>query len=103
MNKLVSNIGKFLVLLDADTLQAKRNYINKVYIDSQNDCPIRTGRLKGSGYIKESDNLMQLGYTAPYAAIVDYKTGFFRDNVILNEGYYPEEMARLINKSIIGL
>jgi hypothetical protein len=43
-----------------------------VFRDSQRDVPVRTGRLKRSGYIRRLSNGVEIGYTAPYAFSVEH-------------------------------
>lgn len=42
-----------------------------IYRRSQEACPVRTGDLKESGYVKEIKNGAQVGYSASYAADIN--------------------------------
>ena len=43
-----------------------------IFSQSQEACPVRTGDLKRSGYVKETAEGIQVGYAAPYAQYVDH-------------------------------
>lgn len=44
---------------------------DKIYEESQRDCPVKSGELKASGYIEETKYGWDVGYTVPYAEFVD--------------------------------
>jgi hypothetical protein len=44
---------------------------NLVYQESQNRCPVNTGKLKASGYKQEVKKGYEVGYTADYALQID--------------------------------
>jgi hypothetical protein len=43
-----------------------------IFKRSQNNVPVRTGRLKSSGYYKDLENGAEVGYNTPYAAYVEF-------------------------------
>lgn len=43
-----------------------------IYRRSQEACPVRTGDLKRSGYVKQTEQGAEVGYTAPYAQYVNH-------------------------------
>jgi hypothetical protein len=61
MQELAKKYGKSAVQETAEHL----------FQDSQNACPVKSGKLKESGYIKEIGNGYEIGYSADYAQYVD--------------------------------
>jgi hypothetical protein len=61
MKKLAEKYGKSAVETMAD----------KIYEESQANCPVDSGNLKASGYKVETKHGWDVGYTSPYAAFVD--------------------------------
>lgn len=47
---------------------------DELFAKSQASVPVDTGRLKSSGEIDESAGAREVGYTAPYAAYVEFGT-----------------------------
>lgn len=43
----------------------------RIYQESQSNCPVKTGALKKSGYITETDDGWEVGYNSNYAEYVD--------------------------------
>ena len=50
---------------------AMKEIAEKIYSETQARCPVRSGKLKSSGYISETSDGYDVGYTAPYADYVD--------------------------------
>lgn len=61
MKKLAEKYGK----------SACETMADKIYEESQSNCPVDTGNLKASGYKVETKHGWDIGYTAPYAEFVD--------------------------------
>lgn len=103
MVTLKSNIPQFLNALEKavaiETYEATFRIIN----DSQRECPVDTGKLISSWYGDKIDHGYEVGYSADYAAKVDYHTGFFRDAAIDNERIFLDKTKNAINKTIRGL
>jgi HK97 gp10 family phage protein len=47
---------------------------SQIYQKSQVTCPVRTGHLKSTGYRNFDTNHFEVGYSADYAAAVNYGT-----------------------------
>lgn len=45
--------------------------VDRIYEESQRDCPVKTGKLKESGYKRETKRGWDVGYDADYAMFVD--------------------------------
>lgn len=43
----------------------------RIYAESQEKCPVKTGNLKSSGYVKEVEGGWEVGYNSTYAEYVD--------------------------------
>ena len=44
----------------------------KIYDLSQDSCPVDTGNLKESGYVRKTEDGAEVGYSAPYAVYVNH-------------------------------
>lgn len=97
------NTQEFLNRLESLTTQQTGETSLRILHDSQSNCPVQTGRLKGSSYREGQLNEYTVGYSAPYASVVDYRTSFFRDAVLDNEISYKNNMVSAINRAINSL
>lgn len=50
---------------------AAEGFAEAILEESKNRCPVDTGNLKNSGYVKESEKGFEVGFSAPYAQYVD--------------------------------
>ena len=53
--------------------EATQKIAQVAYDQSQTRCPVKTGNLKASGYIKPISKGYEVGYSAPYALYVDIR------------------------------
>ena len=68
-----NNLDKKFMLEKAKELgkSATQEVAERIFADSQRDCPVNTGKLKASGYIKETEDGYEVGYSEDYAQYVD--------------------------------
>lgn len=65
------NKKKMKELLKMSGEDACKSIVDNIYDESQKNCAVRTGKLKASGYKKQTKYGWDVGYTAPYAVYVD--------------------------------
>ena len=94
-----SNIQQFLRALDTEINTELKMAAEKIYTNSQANCPVDTGKLKASGYTHINRFNAQVGYTAEYAALIDFNTGFFRNALVLNEQHIISGFIEAINRA----
>lgn len=100
MVTLQSNVPKFLSELGSKVKQEAFNAAVEVYNVSQVRCPVKTGFLVRSIYDKQIPNGYEVGFTAQYAGIVDYRREYFRSAILEVEPLYYNKMVTGVNAVI---
>ena len=100
---VTSRIPQFLKQLEQEIEQAHKEVGQLILRDSQHNCPVKTGKLKGSGHIIAGRTSVIVEYTADYAISVDFRTGFLRDAYVLNERHIVDIYNRAISRALGGI
>lgn len=81
LSEVIGNLDRLPKAITADALQATTASGTEILEIAQRNCPVRTGRLRDSGYVKVLGFEVEVGFSAPYAADVhedtsaDHSTG----------------------------
>lgn len=65
-------MADFTERLEKELVRAVQGMGESIFRDSQRNVPVVTGQLKRSGYIRRLPNGIEIGYSAPYAAKIEY-------------------------------
>jgi len=91
-----NNIGNLIKSLESSVEDLVQETVIDIFVDSQVNCPVESGILKGSGsYDKNS-----VEYNVPYASYVEMDKHFIRDAYLNNIKELPEKLHKTVQDCI---
>lgn len=79
LNDVFRELDKVTRTVTADALQGATEAGGQILEIAQRNCPVKTGRLKNSGYVHVLGYEVEIGFTADYAATVHEDTSASHD------------------------
>lgn len=91
-----NNINQLADQIQKNVDATVKKTCREIYLDSQNNCPTDTGKLRLSG--EYDDN--SVSYNTEYSDIVEYETNFLRDAYLDNTEDLEEKVTEAVQKAI---
>lgn len=91
-----NNIENLIKSLENDIEDLVQETVIDIFVDSQVNCPVESGTLKGSGsYDKNS-----VQYNAPYAPYVEMEKQFLRNAYLDNTNDLQQKVTKTVKDAI---
>lgn len=70
LSDVLREVDRVSKVITADALEGANKVGNKLLTEAQRNCPVKSGNLRNSGYVRVLGFEVEVGFSAPYAAAV---------------------------------